>query len=185
MIYSMSRDLETLLRTRQFPVSVSYGPERSERIGHNETVVVVERDREAGDSTEPPRGQERNARRVFARRLGVRVRVYARSSLDGARVSEHEHWCDQIVDAIHCSLYEWSATVRSAVEFGSGRYLSSDDLGGVEVFSGVVYELQLSVLRGVYDAAFAGESMPGTARATGEIEAVSSTCDVTGTPPGT
>lgn len=162
MIYELSRYLDQRLAAQEFPCNVVYGPDRFERQNFR-TVVVLERDRQRGDSFEGPQGQQRNTRRLGQRQVGCLATIFAQSPKMGARVNEHEHLADQIVDALHCALINWRTATRSSVTFTGGRFAGPNDLpGNFESLPGVVYLLQFSVARGVEDRKFDGSGL-GTA----------------------
>jgi hypothetical protein len=153
MIYRMACDLAERLADRKYPVAFAYGPERISREGPFDHLVTVARDRELGDGNpEAPIGSARNARYTAARRLGVVIRVFAASTVEGARINEHEWACDQIVDAVVVELYKWAKEAKAGpIEFRSARYVDVSQLDVGDQRPGVVYELRIGVNRGVYD----------------------------------
>lgn len=161
MIYEMGRSLEALMRARNFPVAVVYGPDGLDRIvGANTHVLVVERDREAGDTVGPARGAQRNARRLFTFAIGVRVTVFARSQIPGAHLGDHERECERIVRGLLASLHRWAASERAApLEFGPCGMV---EIEGYEKLPGCKYALQFRVPTGLEDLAYTHEAA-GTA----------------------
>ena len=177
MIYRLAQDVAAALAERGFPFAVHYGPDRvspSDLTAYAGR-IVIERDREAGDTVGGPigsRGQNPATPRV--RRLGCVATVIARASVDGARVNEHEHDCDQAVDALIVALYDWAAEGRSIVEVGAGRYLQDEEINGAPVGVGVVYRLAFTVARAVEARTF-----EGAARETVTLDDVNTSVRVT------
>lgn len=160
MIYNLARDLDTRLAARLFPVRVAYGPERCVREGYD-PFVLLERDREASDKIGPPVGSQRNPRLITVRALAVVALIYARSTLPGARVEDHEHDCEQVVDALITELYAWGSEGRTGgIAFTEARYLAAADRNDVETWPGVVYRLKFSVPRGVRVLDYVGAGRP-------------------------
>lgn len=161
----MSRDLETILQGRGFPVRFVYGNERFARETGRTLVVNVKRDREASD-TFGMVGAERNARRVRVRNQALEAYVYVSASAVGAREGEHESECDKVVDALLVALYEWGSEARAGeLPLSEGRYLSGEEIAGEasQPFQGVVYRLRFSLPRGVARREYDGSIEPTAA----------------------
>ena len=149
MIYRLSRDIETNLKARKWPVLVEYET-RTKRIGRYSMAVAFERDRQGGDENDPPVGSHTNPRVMFTRRLGVRVEIFAKSSVSGARSNEHQHECDDLVDAVLTALYDWTTAAKAgAIEWIEARYLADEEIDDAERSSGAVYLLRFRIRRGV------------------------------------
>jgi len=156
MIHSMSLDLEEKLRSRGFPLRVRYGPERVSREGYK-TVIVMARDHESGDSIGAPKGNQRNPRYRFARRLGCVAEIFAASTKPGAAVHDHEGLCDAITDAFLVALYEWGAEAKVGnIDITSSKYLTKAERNDIERWPGLVYQVRFNVARGVYQLDFEG-----------------------------
>jgi hypothetical protein len=152
----MSQDVQTNLHTRKWPVLVEYG-KRTQRVGRYSMIVVLSRDHEAGDTVSTVLGFQHNPRKAFTRGIGVRADVYVRSSLAGARLCEHEHDCDDLVDALLTALDQWTTAARAGqVEIVEARYLSPDEHDGSDCGAGVVYRLRFRVQRGVTTEDYGG-----------------------------
>lgn len=159
MIYRMSRDLETLLLARKFPLRVEFGPERTARDAAYDSVIVVERDMTASDTFDVAHGQNTNARKSASRYLSTVATIYARSSLPGARAGDHEDLCEQFLDALLTALRDWAlAAVHVEVQITDGRYVAIDP--AQENWPGVAYALKFRVPRGVFKRDFTGLARP-------------------------
>jgi hypothetical protein len=160
VIYSMARDLEDRLRARKFPVRVIYGPERTMREGYD-TAIVLERDRGGSDTVRAATGVQNNARKLMTRGLAVRATIYAASTLPGAMVQDHEHLCEQLVDAVLVEIFQWQTGERAgALSIAEARYLAAADRNDVETWPGVVYVLRFAVPRAVFVKTFEGAAKP-------------------------
>ena len=166
MIYTISREIADKLVTRGVPFPVVYGPEREVRtnLGVGRNRIVIQRDDQSGDPVGPARSQRQNPRMVGLRSVGVVVRIYAQSTVEGAQRHDHERLADRVEDAFEVvlkqvvgardTLYRWRTPPR---------FLRADELAmqGLGVWPGVVYESRLEIDRGVYDTTYADGSAPG------------------------
>jgi hypothetical protein len=118
-------------------------------------LIVIERDREQGDSVGPPIGVQKNARKVTVRHLGVTTKIYAQSSVEGAAIQDHEHLCDQLVDALIVAIYQWGSESKAGIiPFTESKYLSAGERNEEETWPGVVYSLRYRIPRAVFDKKF-------------------------------
>jgi hypothetical protein len=143
------------------PLPVGYGPDSKQSL--TDSRIVFERDRDGGDELGPAKKLKANPRMVFVRALGVVVRIYATSNLDGANVYDHERVADQAADLFLVSLREVVAQQRTLWRVASAKYLNADELAiaGIINWPGVVYEYRLSVDRGVFDRTWVDEAGVG------------------------
>jgi hypothetical protein len=177
-VYQLSRDVQTLLHDKGFPLRVHYGPERTHREGYPDNVVIFERDREASDTLGPARGAQRNPRKLRSRGLQGVVTLHVRNSKASAHIGDHETLCEKFVDALLVALVKW-ATATAAIDFAinESRYLSADerlaaageqlpgvDATKIEQWPGVVYRIKFTLPRALFDLDYAGDGSPtGTA----------------------
>lgn len=150
MIQVMARDVQTILTARGYPMTVEYGPLRLDRWKPRNGLVLVMRDRGASESVSSAVGARRGPTNLFVRALAVSAIVHARSSLPGARISDHEFECDRYVDAFMCALQAWQTQTKALpVNITGGRYVDDDALGSPERWPGVAYTINFSVPRQV------------------------------------
>lgn len=159
MIYELALDIGDRLAAKKFPVRVLYAPEGFQRQGFD-PCITFERDRSGGDEIEPPRGFQKNPRKLATRQLGVIVRVYAKSSKEGAHEGDHERDCEQLVDALVSTLYEWTRAKRAAITYRRTGYIAAKDMGNPERWPGVVYELSFTIARAVFSEDYTGAAQP-------------------------
>lgn len=166
MIYRMASDVVARMRAKKFPVTLEYGRVRIDGSGVALASHTIEfsRDTSKGDRVEGPLGSRPTSGtewRVLAKRgIGVTAKVYARSAKAGARLEEHEHLCDALVDGLVSALIWWSVEGKAGpIEWREARYLTAAELGS-EQTAGVVYLLSFAIGRGVYDRPFDGSFAP-------------------------
>ena len=161
MIYALTSNLADIFAARKFPTQFHYGPEPLERLGFFSHTIVIQRDTPHGDLVGAPIGIRRNPRLVRVRSIGVVANIFAQSTLPGARINEHEHECDQVVDALIVALYEWGvASGAGEIQIGESRYLSSGERDDVEQWPGVVYLMRFMVPRAVLTRDYDGAAQP-------------------------
>lgn len=154
MIYDVAKIIATEIAARGCPLPVVYGPERMP--SGAESRIVIERPRSLGDTTGPPRVTKNNPPRRAERKIVGKVRVYARSTVDGARVNEHEALADQAVDLVIVAFEIAVARLRLATAtIGAGGFV---DDPAAEAWAGVTYEFPITVQRSVFDRTWAGAS---------------------------
>jgi hypothetical protein len=80
----------------------------------------------------------------------------------GARINEHEHECDTLVDAFLVELFAWGEESRAGeIPISEARYLTADERApGAEFLPGVVYRLRFGVPRGVFARDYEGVARP-------------------------
>lgn len=172
MIYELLTEVRALVAARDFPIDCVYGPLRAAPVASVGVLAVFER---AGSDS--VRGQQGANRGPLVRDVAGRCTLFARSSLEGARQHEHEALCDQCVDAILVAASQvvqaWRTGLTMLAVSRSG-YLDdrARDLLHPGYQSGVIYQLDFSIPRGVREVRFGGE-----ARETGFIGEVQSRTD--------
>lgn len=160
MIYRMSRDLESNLRARKYPVRVVYGPERFLGTRRDPFGIRIERDRTASEPVSTAHGFQRNPRKAMMRTLAVVAKLSATSPIPNARINEHEALCDQLVDAFLVSLQEWATAAKAGdVVVTEDRYLSDEEIDKSEHANGVVYLIRFTIQRGVVRRDFDGAAL--------------------------
>lgn len=167
MIYELAQRITDALAAKHFPISVVYGPEQAPA-GVTDQRIVIERDRDGGDTFSPSTGAHHNPRRLAVRSVGVRATLWIKSSLDGARVQDHEAACDAYVDALYCAVDRCMTANAGARLFApsEARFLRASETAMVygETWPGVAYLMRWRAPRGVFDVTFSGAGLP-TARA--------------------
>lgn len=161
MLYEISREIDAQLQVKLAPYRVHYGPENADPdAGLRLTTprIVIERDRQAGDRPRDGRSRTNNAKMLAAREVGAVCRIFAQSTVDGARVEDHERIADQLADMVTCALHVVATTRKAEWRISSAKLLTAEEVAqrGLQVWPGAVYELRFSVDRGVYDTDWTG-----------------------------
>jgi hypothetical protein len=161
----------TLREERHCPVRVEYGPVSPDRIGEARDVIVVEYDRNAGDTFGPPRTMGKKGvgtERRFTRSVGCKATIYARATVAGARRQDHEDRAFSIGTQLLIALDDvlrggrvddagaQIANTQHAWDRGTGQF--TDQPGET---THAVYELPFVIHTGVHDAVFGGDTPPG------------------------
>ena len=172
MLYEISKEISTALQAKGVPFAVVYGPER-DPASVNETRVVIERDRRATDEFAAPTGRPLNPRLFAVRWQAVQIWIYAQSTLDGARIEDHEAVAEQLVDKTYVALVKCVAAGKrggaveqhNALRITSAHVLGADELRllGLEAWQGVIYEISCAIDRAVVDTTWTAEA-PATAK---------------------
>lgn len=183
MIYEIFRELETNLTSRGYPFPLEYGPEAKRKKPPFDTRIVMDHDRESGDSISGPRSQVAistpagRSRKLLDRAVGCLVRIYAKSSSPGARIENHERLAEQLVDAVLAGLRTVIQKRATLWRVTSASFVSKEalEVPELEKWPGVVYELKFSVDRGVFDLTWTGEGEP-----TGSITEIDNSTRING-----
>lgn len=162
MFATMARDLETLLRGREYPVRVKYGPQRFAVESPNGQ-VRIERARGPGASDEygaAPGPRSDDSRPVAQRMVPLDVKLYTRSAAGGATQREEEYLIDQIVDAVFDALRVWGSVNKSSVSVSDGHLMSREELDAEGLGTGEGYAMRVNVARGIMSLDYRGEGRP-------------------------
>lgn len=178
MLHELAKSLGARLKTQGVPLPVISGPERAGSNVHER--IVVERDRNAGDTFESTIGQHLNPKSPCTNVMGCLLRVYAKSPIAGATVSDHERRADAVVDRAIAALDRiLRGQRRNWWETASGKFVAPEDLAGTETWPGALYELRFTVKRSVLDLTWPTAANPaGAARPTGTFEGVIKKVDI-------
>lgn len=171
MFATMARDVETILRVREYPVRIKYGPQRfAVEVPHWQ--VRIERARGPGASDEygaAPGPRSDDSRPVAQRMVPLDVKLYTRSAAGGATQREEECLIDQLVDAMFDALRVWGSVNKSSISISDGHLMSRDELDAEGLGTGEGYAMRVNVARGIMSLDYRGEGRPtATVGAIGE-----------------
>lgn len=162
------------LRTRKYPATVVYGPERVARDGFAHAVVFA-RDRQAGDAIVPPIGAaHKNPEVPFMRNVAGTFTAYARSPKGGATVLDHEDECEALCDGVLTAMYRILKACKLPLTIVESRMLTRDELraeAGVDAaddrsgarsadFPGCAARVRFTVGTAVRDVTYTGAAGP-------------------------
>ena len=165
---TLAREIEAILRGREFPVRVLYGPQRFAPEGPH-MQLRLERDAASPETFgAAPGPRSDDSRPVAQRELSFVWTVHARSSAGGATLGEDERVLDDLVDALFVALREWGSAGKTAVSIGEARILTPEERGVEALANGAAYLLRISVAHGILPRDYRGDGRPtGTATAVG------------------
>ena len=161
MLRELSSEMQSELDVRACPFRIVYGPERAP-ISLVNCRVVVERDRGGTENVSSPKSRAPNPHMVAVRSTAGKCRVFAKSSLPGASVSDHERVADQMVDKLTVALHTCVRRRNTEYRISGSHVLTQEELqlSDLEAWPGVVYEFKFEVDRGIFDTTWTGEKRP-------------------------
>ena len=161
MLREIASEMQCELDARSCPFRIVYGPERAP-ISLVNCRVVVERDRGGTENVSSPKSRAPNPHMVAVRSTAGKFRVFAKSSLPGASVSDHERVADQMVDKLTVALHTCVRRRNTEYRISGSHILTPEEmqLSDLEAWPGVVYEFKFEIDRGVFDTTWTGEKRP-------------------------
>lgn len=151
MIHQLGRDLEAKLVAKGCPFKVVDREATKPTAWRN--VIVIE---ETGDTFGPARSQLTNPRRYYTGNIGAKLTIYAQSMKAGALEFEHRRLARSVVDLVLVAIRTICAEWPTGLAIGVGGFTTIADLEKSERQGGAVYELEITVERGIFDTTFAG-----------------------------
>lgn len=161
MMREIASEMQTELNARACPFRIVYGPERAP-ISLVQCRAVIERDRGGTENVSSPKSRAPNPHMVAVRSTAGKCRVFAKSSLPGASVSDHERVADQMVDKLTVALHTCVRRRNTEYRISGSHVLTPEEmqLSDLEAWPGVVYEFRFEIDRGVFDTTWTGEKRP-------------------------
>lgn len=128
----------------------------------------------AGDQVRPPHAplNRANPKHVGILALGLVVTIFARSTVPGARIHNHEALALQIVAMVHAAIHEVVLADRTSYRVTRYGFVSDETTDG---WNGRVYEMHLQLDTPLADVAWTGEGGP-----TGSFTSATTTLDPSG-----
>lgn len=152
MIHGLYSQIAAAVKAKGMPFEFIYGPPQvPTTVGA--TRLFMARDLDAGDQIGPVRGQRRNAKRVATRAIGVMVRIYAHSTIEGAQRHNHEGLADQIADAVLVAIHNIVRKARADYRVVRAGLVPLETTDG---WSGVAYEIRFQIDRSVASVSWLG-----------------------------
>lgn len=183
MLAAITAQLRDALQSRKVPHPVVYGPERLVQSSAVLPHIVIERDRQQGDTVGPPKTRSKNPQRVFVRGIGAVARVFCQSTLAGAGIEDHERDADKVINQLLVALRGIVLARKSDLRVSSSRFLTSAELAEAGLtYPGVVYEMRFVVDMGVADGNYAAETAAESTFGGVGGTTVSTTLDLTDSP---
>lgn len=166
MIHEVGVQISQTFATKGCPFVVIDGPEFRKTTTFARERVVIEHD-PSGDSFVPRHQTDRNPRTRLTRNTGVKVTIYAQNPRAGAIYWEHVRRAEHVLDMVLIAIDLIAKARQNIAVFRSGKFVYPVDLKESETPGGAVYELYLTLDRGVAD-----RNWDFTAQPTAEITAV-------------
>ena len=173
MIHTITLALATALKAKGVPFDCVYGPSPvPSTVGA--TRVYVMRDYSADEALQPPRVRSESPRQFAVRGVPMVVRIFAKATMGGAALYDHEALADSIADQVQTELHKIIRAIPTL--YTPVRAGLTSDLETTDGWAGAVYEIRMTVDRGVFDTRWvpdAGAAMTMTATTT--VNAISPT----------
>jgi hypothetical protein len=174
MIHEIGTELGAKLSAKGCPLPVIDGPESTKTTTGARERIVIEHDEDAGDSFASAVTQHKNPKMRMIRNIGVKITIYAQAVSAGSTHWEHRRRAEHVVDLVMVALYDTLKIRRNGFQIKKAGFIQPSDLQASEAIAGAVYQVTLSIERGVYDQTWAGDKRPeGTLAAVGSKTNVS------------
>lgn len=162
MIHEIGVEINQKLAGLLCPFRVVDGPEATGTTTGARERIVIQHD-ESGDSFSPARKNNVNPVQRAIRNIGVKLTIYAQASALGSAHWEHRRRAEHVLDLLIVALDSVLKTRRNGYSINGGRFISANDLDKSEVIPGAIYELRLSIERGIYDTNWKYDKRPEVA----------------------
>lgn len=165
-IFLLSQAVAAKLTAQKYPAQVVYGSGFAQPENYPNGLIRIERDSNASDVFGPPQGSRHNPTYRGVRRFAARATFYLQEALDGATQEEHEGLCEAYVDAFLVAVSEWCSEQQRGsdpFQLGGMRYLTAEERNKEQVWPGVAYRVQFSILHAVMKVDFQGQIRPAFA----------------------
>jgi hypothetical protein len=148
MIHTITLALAAALKAKGVPFTCEYGPNPvPSSVGA--TRIYMMRDYGADEALQPPRGRFDASRMFAVRGVPAVVRIFAKSTAGGATRADHEALADSIADQVQTELHKAIRALKTIYAFTRAGLVEDETTDG---WAGAVYEIRLTVDRGVRDA---------------------------------
>jgi hypothetical protein len=174
MLAAITDQLAVALAAQGVPFPVVFGPESSEDLYSTTDRIVVQYD-DDGDTFETPKGTHPNPRMPLVCWQGVQILIYARSNVSNAGWRDHSRLANQVRGHVLAELDYLVRARKNFIQYGAGRFVTPQDAAGSAVFGGAVYEIKLSIDRGIERRTWAGEARPTVKIGPGGVAVTSTT----------
>jgi hypothetical protein len=158
MLYAIAKELGQALKAQGVPFPVVFGPEPSESLSAARERIVVEQPiGEKRDRIMSAKSVHHNPTMPLVRLQAATVRIFARANLAGAAWHDHAERAEEVLDHVLAELDQIVRGRKNAWTFEAGGFLAMTDAEGSLVWSGAVYECDLTIDRGIFRRTWAGK----------------------------
>lgn len=173
MIHEIGVEIGAALAEQGCPIKVVDGPESTTPTTGARERIVIEHDEDAGDTFTNVKSQHRNPKMRAIRNIGAKITIYAQAVNANAVHWEHRRRCEHILDLVYVALNLVLMTRQNGYRITKARFIQPADLKPSEQIAGAVYEITLTIERGVYEQTWKGEKQPeGTLSGIGSTTSV-------------
>jgi hypothetical protein len=159
LIHEIGVELAARIGSKGCPFAVYDGPERRPTTTFGRERIVIEHD-PSGDSFVSRHKADTNPRTLLTRTIGVKITIYAQAGTKGSIYWEHVRRAEHVLDMVLCGLSVVVKERANILTFRSGRIIDPPDLKPSETPGGAVYELFVTIDRGVADRNWDGSAGP-------------------------
>jgi hypothetical protein len=165
VIHEIGVELQAQLQSKLCPIPVIDGPEFRPTATFARERIVIERDMSSTDGYAQPGTGARhradvNPRTLMTRVIAVKLTLYVKNPSAGSTYWEHQRRLDTLLDMVLCGLYNVVKPRQNLLTIRSGKYVLPEDLKASETPGGAVYELLVTIDRGVADRNWDGTAEP-------------------------
>lgn len=152
-------ELNAQLASKGCPFRAVDGPEFRPTTTFSRERIVVEHDPN-GDNFQSRHLADRHPRTRLTREVGVKITIYAQEPRKGATYWEHIRRAEHVLDMVLVGLDVIVKKRRNILTLRSGKFVYPEDLKESETPGGAVYELYITIDRGVADRNWDGTGAP-------------------------
>lgn len=160
MIHEIGVELQANLQAAGCPLKVYDGPEPTETTTFGRERIVIAHDPGGDTFASVKGGSHPNPTYRGTCNTGVVITIYAQEPKSAAMPFEHRRRAELFRDMVLCSLYEVITARANGYSIKSGRLFTADDLSKSEIQGAAVYELKLTIERGISKKHFDGTIAP-------------------------
>jgi len=161
MLYAIRNELEQAFKAQKVPVKVVYafGSEPTKSVSEaRERVVLIEPIGNKRDKIESPVRAHLNPKHPALAVDAFVIRIYARSNLPAATPHDHAARARQIRQHVVSELDAIVRIRQNQIEWGAAGFIEPVDGEGSTVWSGALYEMDLTIDRGTPRVTWAGDA---------------------------
>lgn len=157
MLYAIARELHAALQAQHVPIPVVFGPDVVS-VGIDER-IVMDYAGQNSDSIEGPTSQHFNPKMPLRLIQGGRIRIYARSPIDGAAWHDHTERAARVLSHVAAELDFIVKKRRNVLAFGPCGFGRLEDEEGAEVTTGAIYDLTFTIDRAILRQSWEGDGL--------------------------
>jgi len=170
MIHEIGKEIAAQLVAKKCPLPVFDGPEPTQTTTGARERIIIEHDENGGDGFSFAASQHKNPRMRGVRNIGVTITIYAQAPNAGGTHWEHRRRAEHVLDLVTVALYDVLKIRRNGFTIKKAGFIQPPDLAKSETIAGAVYQMTLTIERGIFDQTWAYENRPQATIAEGQIK---------------